>query len=109
MVESQPTTSPAPPQLTYLDRLEISETFADSMWRINVEGGVAKLEFVVNRLDDPQPSTPLTGKVITAARIVVPLPSLLEMMAKLQGIIGQLQAAGVLRPIPLPPTGGRPN
>jgi hypothetical protein len=36
------------PLLTYVDRPEIPETFADSCARMTVEGFNAKLEFVVN-------------------------------------------------------------
>jgi hypothetical protein len=39
------------PTMTYVDRPEISETFADSCFRVSVEGFNAKLEFVTNRMD----------------------------------------------------------
>jgi hypothetical protein len=107
--QQRPQVTMTPPQLTHVDRPEVSETFADSMWRVNVENMIAKLEFVVNRLDDPTPAAPLTGRAVTACRIVMPLPAMIDMLGKLQGVMSQLQTAGIIQSISSPPTAGRPN
>jgi hypothetical protein len=98
-------------KLTYVDRPEISETFADSCGRVTMEGPNCKLEFVVNRFDDPAPPTPPTGKAVTASRLVVPLPGLLDLHAKLSQLIGQLQAQGTIKAIQMgaTPAQGKPN
>jgi hypothetical protein len=97
-------------QLAYVDRPEVSETFADSLRRVNVEGMLAKLEFVANRLDDPDPQSPSrTGTAITACRVVMPLAAMIEMLGKLQAIVAQLRTAGVILPVSNPPTSGRAN
>ncbi len=70
---------------------------------------VVKLEFVVNRLDDPKPPSPPSGKAFTAARLVIPLPGVIDLFGKLQMFVGQLQAQGVLRPIQDPGGSQRPN
>ncbi len=66
----QPMAIPTPqmPTMVYVDRPEISETYADSCFRISIEGFNAKLEFVVNRMDDPKPGVPPSGKATTADR-----------------------------------------
>jgi hypothetical protein len=79
------------------------------MWRVNVEGMIAKLEFAVNRLDDPSPPAALTGRAVMACRVVMPLPAMVDMMGKLQAVMAQLQSAGIFRPISNPPTAGRAN
>jgi hypothetical protein len=99
----------SPAQLTYVDRPEVSETFADSLARLTFDGMNLKMEFTVNRMDDPNPPAAPTGKALTACRVVMPLPGMLDMIGKLQAIVAQLQAAGVLRQIANPPTAGRPN
>jgi hypothetical protein len=96
-------------QLTYADRPEISETFVDSLWRVSFENMLLKMEFVVNRVDDPNPPATPTGRAMTACRIVIPITGMIEMLGKLQAIVAQLQAAGVITPITNPPTSGRPN
>lgn len=74
----------------------------------NGDNMAIKLEFVVNRMDDPDPAAAPTGKATTSARIVIPLLGMIDMMAKLQATMGQLEAAGVIRQIQNPPT-ARPN
>jgi hypothetical protein len=77
--------------------------------RLTFDGMNLKMEFTVNRMDDPNPPAAPTGKALTACRVVMPLPGMLDMIGKLQAIVAQLQAAGVLRQIANPPTAGRPN
>ena len=57
-----PAQLPVQAQLTYVGRPEISETFANSLYRISFDAFQVRMEFVVNRLDDPKPQTPPTGK-----------------------------------------------
>jgi hypothetical protein len=97
MPNSPPGPHPVPPQLTYVDRPEISETFADSCARILVEGLNAKLEFTVNRMDDPKPPSPPTGKALTVCRVVLPLPGVIDLHAKLSQILSALQAQGIMK------------
>jgi hypothetical protein len=97
------------PLLTYVDRPEIPETFADSCARMTVEGFNAKLEFVVNRMDDPKPPAPPTGKAMTGLRLVLPLPGILDLHAKLTQLIGALQAQGAVQQVPPFPPSTRPN
>jgi hypothetical protein len=100
-----------PPMIAYLDRPEISEIFADSCFRVSVEGPNVKLIFVVNRMDEPQPPAPISGTAVTASRIVLTLPGMLDLHAKLTQTLATLQAQGVLEPIFAPPTqqSGKPN
>jgi hypothetical protein len=97
------------PTMTYVDRPEISETFADSCARMTVEGLNAKIEFVVNRMDDPRPPAPPTGKAMTVCRIVIPLPGMIDLHGKLTQLIGALQAKGVIKAIAQLPQSGKPN
>jgi hypothetical protein len=109
MAQSQQQQPQAAPQLQYVDQPEISETFVDSLGRWTFENALVKMEFLVNRMDDLNPSGPPTGRAMTACRIVIPLPGMIDMLGKLQAIMAQLQAANIIRPISSPPTGGRPN
>ena len=104
-----PAQLPVQAQLTYVDRPEISETFADSLYRISFDALQVRMEFVVNRLDDPQPQTPPTGKSFTACRLVMPLAAMLDLHGKLGTMITMLQQQNVIRPVIQPPTSGRPN
>ena len=105
----QPPLTSQPPQLTHVDRPEISETFADSLAKLMFDGMNVRMEFVVNRLDDPKPPAVPTGRATTACRLVLPAPGMLDLINKLQMLVATLQAQGLLRPITSPPTAGRPN
>jgi hypothetical protein len=101
---ANPPFAPTQPTLTYVDRPEIPETYADSVYRVSVEGLNAKLEFVVNRTDDAKPPAPPSGKSLTACRLVIPLPAMIDLHAKLAQLIGALQGQAALKkqiaPIP---------
>jgi hypothetical protein len=106
---SHPLLQHVQPKLTLVDRPEISETFVDSLARVSFEGFNAKLEFVVVRMDDPNPPNPPAGRAVTASRIVIPLPGVVEMHAKLTQILDTLKAQGVIQPVSVPQGGGKPN
>ncbi len=109
MAMPPPHPTPVQPQMTYVDRSEISETYADLLGRLSTDGITARLEFLVNRMDDAQPGAVPTGKAVTACRVIMPLAGMLDMAAKLQAIIGQLQAHGTLRQVHVPEGPQRPN
>jgi hypothetical protein len=97
-------------KLTYVDRPEISETYADSCVRLMMEGPNCKFEFNVNRFDDPKPSAPPTGRTVTACRLVLPLPAVIDLHAKLTQLIGTLQAQGGVHQVQADqPPAGKPN
>lgn len=96
-------------QLTYVDCPEISETYVDALWRVYFDGAAIRVDFVVNRLDDPKAEAPRSGKAFTASRIVVPLLGMADMLNKLQDFMGQLQAQGTICPGHTPNITQRPN
>jgi hypothetical protein len=105
----QPPLASPPPKLTHVDRPEISETFVDSLAKVMFDGMNVRMEFVVNRLDDPKPPAAPTGRATTACRLVIPAPGMLDLINKLQMLIATLQAQGALRQIVNPATSGKPN
>ena len=108
--QQPPPQAPTQPQLQYVDRPEVSETFANSLRVAMFDGMNLRLEFVVNRFDEPHPPNPPTGRTLTACRVVIPLTGAMSMIGQPNGLIANLQAQGLLRPIH-PPQGDpqRPN
>lgn len=103
-----------PVGLTYSDRPEISETFADSVEKLIIDGGVVRIELVVNRMDDPRPPALPTGKKLTACRLILPINGFLDLANKVQGIMGALMSQGLLQQQspqspPTRPPPGKPN
>ena len=89
--------SAAPPQYQYVDRPEVSETFADFVQRIQFDGQTLRLEFCVSRLDDHKPGTPVTGKRFPTCRLVLSAAAAVDLMNKMQQITAGLVKAGVLK------------
>jgi hypothetical protein len=89
---------PAPQlQLTYVDRPEVTETFADFVQRIQFDGQTLRFEFCVTRLDDQRTGQAATGKRYPACRLVLSPGAAIDLMNKMQQITAGLVKAGVLR------------
>ncbi len=104
-----PTPLQAQVQLAYVDRPEILETYVDSLWRVYFDGQTIRMDFVINRMDDPQPQIPPSDKALTASRIVIPVIGMADMLSKLQNVVAQLQAQGTLRQAHAPAGVQRPH
>ena len=81
----------------YVDRPEVSETFADFVQRIQFDGQTLRLEFCVSRLDDHKAGTPVTGKRYPTCRLVLSAAAAVDLMNKMQQITSGLVKAGVLK------------
>ena len=92
-----PDQSPPNVQFQYVDRPEVSETFADSVSRIQFDGQTLRLEFCVSRLDEQKPPAAITGKRYPACRLVLPPAAAIDLMNKMQQITAGLIKAGVLK------------
>ncbi|HTV89201.1 MAG TPA: hypothetical protein VME41_09305 [Stellaceae bacterium] len=95
--------------MTYVDRPEIADTFVDSLRRATFDGVNVRIEFTVNRLDDPQPPSRPTGRALTACRVIIPLTGFLAMTKQLDALVNTLRGQGVLRHMQSPPSDGKPN
>jgi hypothetical protein len=106
MQPQRPAQNQMPPKLTPLERLDVPETFVDSLGRLTFDGINVKLEFVVHRFDDVIPGQQPTGRAISACRTVMPIPGLLQTYGQLTALINTLQAQGVIKQLPQMPVTG---
>ena len=101
-------------EIQYISRPEIQEIFADHLERMTVDGATntLRMEFTVTRMDDPvQAQNRQTGRKYTVARLVLPMPGLLDMINKFQQVTAVMEQQGTLKRqvIMTPPSGGKPN
>jgi len=96
-------------QFQYVDRPELSETFADFIQRIQFDGQTLRIELCVSRLDDQRSSTPATGKRYPACRLVLSTSAAVDLMNKMQQITAELIKAGVLKADATAKPGGKPS
>ena len=93
--------------LRYVDRLDIAETFADSISGLVFDGQTLRIEFAVTRLDDVKPGAPLTGRRYPACRLVLAPTAAIELINRMQQIAAALTQAGVAKAAPRAAEGQR--
>jgi hypothetical protein len=82
---------------TYIDRPELTETFADSITGLYFDGQSLRIEFTVSRMDEIKPNTPVTGRRYPACRLVLPPGAAVELINKMQQVGAALTKAGVVK------------
>lgn len=91
-----------PATIRYLDRPDITETFADSVTGLIFDGQSLRIEFGVTRFDDVKPNTPISGRRYPACRIVLPPAAAVDLINRMQQITAALTQAGVVKAAPRP-------
>jgi hypothetical protein len=83
----------------YKDIPSVAETFADGLHLLTVDATTARMTLTVSRGDEPKPNYkgPPTGQKATAARIVMPVPALLNLYNQLSQLVMGLEAQGLIR------------
>jgi hypothetical protein len=84
----------------YVDLLDVTETFADSINNVYFDGQSLRIEFGITRLDEVKPNAPVTGRRLPAQRMVLTPMAAVELINRMQQVGAALQQAGVLKPTP---------
>jgi hypothetical protein len=86
----------------YIDRPDLTETFADSVTGTSYDGQTLRLEFAVTRLDDIKSGEPITGRRYPACRVVLSPAGVLDLINRIQQIAVALTQAGTFKAAPRP-------
>ena len=93
------------PQMSFVDRPEVSETFADCVRGLAFDGQTIRIEFCVTRMDDFRPPHPPTGRQYPACRLVLTPNAAVDLFNKMQRIMSALEQSGAIkRNMPAPQT-----
>jgi hypothetical protein len=68
----------------YVDRPEVSESFADSVNAVSFDGQTLRIEFGVTRFDHVSSQRPTSGRRYPATRVVLTRGAAMEMINRLQ-------------------------
>jgi hypothetical protein len=90
--------------IRYVDRPDLTETFADAISGLVFDGQSLRIEFAVTRLDDIKPNSPISGRRYPACRLVLPPAAAIDLINRMQQIGTALTQAGLARPNPRPDT-----
>ena len=97
-----------PPQIQFVDRPEVHETFADSSQAVFFDGQSMRIEFCVTRMDEPNPPNPHTGRRYPICRLVLTPNAAVDLFNKLQQMMTALEKSGTIKKNPpmtqVPPT-----
>jgi hypothetical protein len=91
------------PQIRFLDRLDVSETFADSIRAIGFDGQTMRLELCVTRMEHAQPPNPPSGCQYPVCRLVLTPTAAIDLFNKLQRIMTALEQSGAIKRNPPAP------
>ena len=86
--------------IRYIDRPELTETFADAVSGLVFDGQSLRIEFAVTRLDEVKPNSPISGRRYPACRLVLPPAAAVDLINRMQQIGTALTQAGVARTTP---------
>jgi len=85
------------PQLRYIDRPQIVETFADSLSGLLYDGQTLRIEFAVTTLDEMKPNAPVTGRRSPTCRLVLTVNAAVELINRMQQVAAALTQAGIVK------------
>jgi len=95
------------PQLLYIDRPDVSETFADSIHGLSFDGQTMRIEFCNIRIDPFNPQEAPTGRQYPVCRMVLTPNAGIELFNRLQQIVKALEKSGAVHRAP--PTAATPK
>ena len=87
----------------YVNRPEISEVFADSVQGVIYNSSVARIELAVSRASAQDAADPRKKERVTAARLVLTTPAMVELFVQLKNVLDQLEKQGAVTKHLLPP------
>ena len=88
------------PHIRYVDRPDVSETFADSIHGLSFDGQTMRIEFCSIRIDSFKPPEAPTGRQYPVCRMVLTPTAGLELYNRLQQIIKALEKSGAVHRAP---------
>ena len=86
-------------KISYIDRPDVTETFADTLERVSFDGQSWRLEFCVTRMDDKKEEV-FPGRKYPVSRLALTVNAGLELASKMQQIIALMEKRGTLKPNP---------
>lgn len=92
------------PEIRFVDRPEVAETFADSVHGLSFDGQTMRIEFCTVRIDPPQSPETTTGRMYPVCRMVLTPSAGIDLFNRLQQILQALEKSGAIHRIPPEPS-----
>jgi len=92
------------PRITFVDRPEVTETFADSVRSLGFDGQTMRIEFCSVRMDPPTSPEIRTGRQSPTCRMVLTPNAAIDLYGRLQQVIQALEKSGAIQRTPPTPS-----
>jgi hypothetical protein len=92
-----PAPQPQSVQIRFVERPEVTETFADSSRAVSFDGQSMRFEFCVVRMDEPKTQEPPSGRQYPVCRLVLTPSAAVDLFNKLQQIMAALEQSGAIK------------
>jgi hypothetical protein len=86
-------------QVQYVDRVDLQETFADSINSVVFDGQTMRIEFGITRMNEVKQNAPLTGRRYPAVRLVLAPAAAIDLINKMQQTGAAMAQAGLVKPM----------
>lgn len=96
-------TKPIIPKIHFVDRQDVSETFADAIRGVIFDGQTMRIELCTTRMDPPQPQKEPTARQYPICRLVLPPIAAIDLFNKLQQVLQAMEKDGKITRNPPPP------
>jgi hypothetical protein len=88
------------PQIRFVDRPDLTETFSDSVHGLSFDGQTMRIEFCSVRIDPPKSPETRTGRQYPVCRMVLTPNAALDLYGRLQQVIQALEKKGAIQRTP---------
>ena len=88
---------PGPPPSKYVNRPEISETFADHLESTHFGDGLVRLTLSSTRWPQAKQNEPIMGERATTMRLVLPAKTAVDLVNSLNQLMGALLKEGMIK------------
>ena len=88
------------PQIRFVDRPDLTETFSDSIHGLSFDGQTMRIEFCSVRIDPPKSPEVRTGRQYPVCRMVLTPNAALDLYGRLQQVIQALEKKGAIQRTP---------
>jgi hypothetical protein len=95
-VQDQPRTN-VPLKLEFIDRLDVTESYADSVHSISFDGQSLRLTFCISRMNELKQDEQVSGKRYPSCRLVLSANAAVDLMNRMRQISAALTRAGFLK------------
>ena len=85
------------PKKQYVDRVDLTETYADSVRNVTFDGSTIRAELCVTRLEEATPPAAPIAKQYPVCRVAMRPDAAVDLFVRLQQLMGWMEQRGIIK------------